>query len=132
MDDTPFFSHQAYGNENALYVALRGRLNRHDVETAGRAIQSLLNQPQKRVYVSLHDLRSIDSAGLGLLVQMNSRLRKQGREMVVLQPSMDVGRLLHMSKLELLMQIEEGLAADRVRREMEREELAIEPQAEGQ
>ena len=89
-----------------LNVAVVGQLvasNRHELKTA---VFEELDRGVLRVRIDLAKTGYIDSAGLGLLLQLSKKIREMGGEFRVANPNDDFKTLFRLTKLDALLQIE--------------------------
>lgn len=82
---------------------------------AGRAIDVLRAASETRhepvVILDLVQVRSIDAAGLGFLVELHHSLASAGRQLRVSRVSSRVKRTIRMVKLHQLLDLPDGQAA---------------------
>lgn len=65
---------------------------------------------EKVVILDLHQVRSIDAAGLGLLVELHRVLRSSGRQLTLARVSRTVRRTIRLVKLDRVLNVECGHA----------------------
>ncbi|MGE3181701.1 MAG: STAS domain-containing protein [Phycisphaerae bacterium] len=70
-----------------------------------------VDSPGKRVYADLRDVVMIDSCGLGLLVEMLTMLKRQGREFAIVAPSQHVQTVLSVTRLDKAFAIVDAIHA---------------------
>jgi anti-anti-sigma factor len=61
---------------------------------------------ERRVVIDLRDVRGMDASGLGLLVELYCHARQRARELRVANPSVSVRRLLAMTNLHSVLNLE--------------------------
>jgi anti-anti-sigma factor len=69
------------------------------------------SRPERRVVIDLRDVYGMDASGLGLLVELYCRARQRAGELRVSNPSPCVRRLMSMTNLSSVLDIE-GLEQD--------------------
>jgi anti-sigma B factor antagonist len=69
-------------------------------------VRETLEQGNKKILFNLHEVGYIDSSGLGELVKSYTTVRSQGGQLKLVQVSKRVYDLLHMTKLNLVIEIE--------------------------
>lgn len=71
----------------------------HDV------IFKLINEKTKNIILDLGDVTFIDSAGMGLLINVNKELNKYNGKLGLLNPSQDILNLITLATLDTIIQI---------------------------
>lgn len=83
------------------------------------ALQDALEGEKGHLLLELSRVPDMDSTGLGELVDYRERCKRQGRKMILINPSLRVRRLLRTSSLEPLFPthetVEEAVAEERGR-----------------
>lgn len=74
-------------------------------------VREVLEQGSRKILFNLHEVGYIDSSGLGELVKSYTTVRGQGGQLKLVQVSKRVSDLLHMTKLNLVLEIEEDEAS---------------------
>lgn len=105
----------AYRKPPVLYVRLVGSLTMQNFEGVLQSFNELFNEPPQQLYIMMRDVRYLDSAGLGMFVRLNTRCRALKCSLTLLEPNTEVSRLFNLSKLDLIMPIERGVAANQAR-----------------
>jgi anti-sigma B factor antagonist len=77
-----------------LQVRVTGYLDAHTVSTFEKTMEDLLKPDRRRVIMDLADLNYISSAGIGALMVLLQQLRRRQGDMVLLQPSPKVFKIL--------------------------------------
>lgn len=114
-----------YRKDSVAYVRLVGSLTMQNFEETLGEINQLLAHPPEILYLMMRDIRYLDSAGLGMFVRLNTRCRATRTRLHLLDPSPDVARLFSLSKMDLIIPIERGSAAQLLRNELENDAYAI-------
>jgi len=65
------------------------------------------SRPERHLVVDLQNVQGMDAAGLGLLVELHGRTRQRTGEMTIINPSRRVRRLLALTRLESVLNVEE-------------------------
>jgi anti-sigma B factor antagonist len=71
----------------------------------GDIIRELAKKGQKRILLSLKDVRYIDSSGIGDLVRSLTSLRREGGDLKLLSPAPIILEVLHITRLDKTFQI---------------------------
>ena len=88
-------------------VDVSGRITIGEGSAALRQlVRETLEQGNKKILFNLHQVGYIDSSGLGELVKSYTTVRSQGGQLKLVQVSQRVHELLHMTKLNLVLEIE--------------------------
>lgn len=92
--------------DNILYLRLEGDLIGEDsgldlVSAANDAIESNVNKG----IINISELRYINSAGIGVLITMLTKLRNKNGELILVNPSESVKKLLIITKLNAIFTI---------------------------
>src|SRR5262245_10913196 len=74
-------------------------------------ITAFLNQGQREFVLNMAELSYIDSFGLGQLVSIWTSIRNKNGQMKLVQPGEKVSKLLEITKLNTVFQIESEQAA---------------------
>lgn len=75
-------------------------------------LTDLLTPAVEHFYVCLAELDFIDSSGLGALIGLKMEANRSRSSMVLLRPSMRVLEVLHVSRLDSIFEIMDGLEAE--------------------
>lgn len=89
-------------------LALRGQLVFADRDTFDAVIDKLLARRKKLAAVDLSGLDYMDSAGLGMLLTLRDRGEREGMEVRLRNPRLEVRQLLDLACFESLFVIEHG------------------------
>ena len=99
-----------------LTLHCRGRLVL-GLET--EALRSMVRgHPEKELRVNLSGVRTIDAAGLGLLVELQREALERGQRLIITEPSRCVRRLIALMSLDQVLEIADlgGKAAEKLPR----------------
>ena len=98
-----------YGNE-VIVVALAGELDRANVLSAAKAIDSALSADGKIVVVDLQELEFLDSSGVAMLAELTEPERSNGRLRIVPSRSLGVARILAATGMNVrLKMVQDGV-----------------------
>jgi anti-sigma B factor antagonist len=86
-------------------VVLAGELDLADAPAVSSQLQAAAG-PDGRVVVDLHGVTFIDSTAIGALVGVQRVLKERGGTLVLRRPSRAVARLLELTALDRLFEIE--------------------------
>ena len=75
-------------------IALNGYLDAHTVADFDRCTDELIAAGTVKIILDLQGLSYISSAGIGALMGLSQRLKKDGGELVLLQPTQKVFKIL--------------------------------------
>lgn len=70
-----------------------------------QVVHDLAARGQKNVVLNLREVAYIDSSGIGDLVGAASTLRRQGGDLKVVNPSMVVQKLLHITRVDTVIDV---------------------------
>ena len=87
-------------------VLLFDSLSFKDQQDFRKLVTEVMDGKPQRVTVDLTDVKTIDSAGLGLLVILNGQLTKAGGKVTLFRPNEAVARLLSIVQFDKLCTIE--------------------------
>lgn len=98
--------------DQAVAVDIVGKLSLADGCAMVRdMVKMLSDQKRQRIVLNFAEVEFVDSAGLGELVRMHTSIRGRGGQMRIVGPNKNVGNLLHMTKLDRVLEIEPDEAA---------------------
>jgi anti-anti-sigma factor len=102
----PFdISTRAFGGD--IVVSLIGRLVDVDVKKFSRKLSTVVNERTPRVILDVSRLNFINSTALGVIVVTHTQLRKENRELIVLNgnpnPQSYVNRLVEVTNLHTVI-----------------------------
>ena len=66
------------------------------------------SRPERNLVVDLQQVQAIDAAGLGLLVELHCQALKNSGDLTIANPSPCVRRLMALTNLESVLQLDEG------------------------
>lgn len=87
-------------------LALSGRLDVHAAADARLALAAAVDVGAGSLVLDLHGLEALDATGLGVLVGAHRRAGRSGRTLVLRDVSPVVGRVLHRTRLDRVLQQE--------------------------
>ena len=87
-------------NGPATIVRLLGDLMGNDVDRLGEKLAELTSAPQARLAIDLEETSSIDSTGLGRLVECVTRSRMRGGRVILVAPTPLVSGVLEVTHLD--------------------------------
>jgi len=93
-------------NPDETRVQLFESLSLKDHQEFRRLVEEVMKAKSRQVAVDLTDLKTVDSAGLGLLVVLNQQLTKAGRKVKLRHPGEAVARLLSIVQFHKVCTIE--------------------------
>ena len=86
-------------------IALKGEIDLYNSPDLAAALQRFLDNNVQTVYVDMRGVTYMDSSGLGVLISAANRLVKQSGQLFLIRPSLQVLRLLEMTRLLGFFQI---------------------------
>ncbi|MGH2683894.1 MAG: STAS domain-containing protein [Actinomycetota bacterium] len=92
--------------DGAVRVAVRGEIDIASSDELRNALLGLSEQGVRHVTVDLADLAFIDSTGLGALIRVLKHYREQGGDMKLANPTRPVAKVLEITSLDRLFEIE--------------------------
>ncbi|HOE62799.1 MAG TPA: STAS domain-containing protein [Candidatus Sumerlaeota bacterium] len=81
-------------NQRYTIIELTGFLDAHTVNAFENRIEEIVSSGQRQIVIDLKGLNYISSAGIGALMALTQRLRKESGNMVLLQPNEKVFKIL--------------------------------------
>ncbi len=91
---------------DGVRIGLQETLGFKDHQEFRRLLTEVLERKPGRVKVDLSALAMVDSAGLGLLVILNERVKQGGGSVTLSRPNEDVKRLLAIVEFDKLFAID--------------------------
>jgi anti-anti-sigma factor len=91
---------------NGVRIELQETLGFKDNQEFRRLVADVVERKPQRVNVDLAALTMVDSAGLGLLVILNERVKQCGGSVALTRPNEDVKRLLAIVEFDKLFAID--------------------------
>jgi anti-anti-sigma factor len=92
--------------EAGAVVALAGRLDVQGAGTARDALHAAVDAGVGRLVVDISEVELLDATGLGVLVGTHRRARMAGRQLVLLDATPRVARILALTKVNRIIPIE--------------------------
>ena len=89
-------------------VRVSGFLDAHTVSAFEKTVGDLLDRQHTKFIVDLAGLSYISSAGIGALMVLLQQLRRREGEMVILQPSAKVEKILELLGFTRIFQIKQS------------------------
>lgn len=88
-----------YNSNGASHsIEVRGEIDLYNSPDLAELLQRTCRE-SAQVYVDLENVSYMDSSGLGVLISAANRLLKQSGKLFLVQPSLQVMRLLEMTRL---------------------------------
>ena len=92
---------------NTLIVLVEGEIDHHTATRARERIDSTyLMETVKNMIIDLSKVTFMDSAGIGLIQGRISRVTSAGGKMSIRRPKPEINRILKMSKIESIVELE--------------------------
>lgn len=92
---------------NILYIHLSGEIDHHSaIGVRVQIDEKLLADRPKYVYLDLSAIDFMDSSGLGLIMGRQATANRYGGQLIVLDPSPAAERMIKLSALERVIQIQ--------------------------
>ncbi len=85
------------GNRQTIF--LRGEIDLYNSPDLGAALQKSVQEEISSVYIDMREVSYMDSSGLGVLINAANRLVKKSGQLFLVRPSLQVLRLLEMTRL---------------------------------
>jgi anti-sigma B factor antagonist len=82
------------GAQEVLVLALSGYLDAHTVADFDKRTEEIIASGTSKLVLDLSGLNYISSAGIGALMGLSQRLKKLGGDLVLLQPTPKVHKIL--------------------------------------
>ena len=101
------------GPPEAVEVRISGFLDAHTVVSFEQTMDELMRRQYAKVLIDLGGLDYISSAGIGALMLLLQQLRRREGEMVILQPSPKVYKILDLLGFTKIFQISQNRQAAR-------------------
>ena len=98
--------YQLTSEPGGVRIGLQETLGFKDHQEFRRLLSEVLQRKPSRVKVDLSTLAMVDSAGLGLLVILNDRVKQPGGSVTLSRPNEDVKRLLAIVEFDKLFAID--------------------------
>ena len=92
-----------------LYLVLHGELDHHTAKSVRTEIDALLDAEKPKIFVfDLSEIVFCDSSGLGIIMGRFKKMMSLGGEMIVLNPSEAVNKIMELAGMDKLIKIERG------------------------
>ena len=92
---------------NSLVVMMEGEIDHHTASGMRERIDSkFLMEPVKNMILDLSRVTFMDSAGIGLILGRMNRVKLIGGRMVLRKPRPEIKRILRVSKIEELIELD--------------------------
>lgn len=92
--------------KDVIILSLSGKIiAENDFKEVLELIEQKLNQSERKYIIDLADVSHINSSGLNFLLRIFTKIRNKGGEMVVINISKSVEKLLSISKLNSIFTI---------------------------
>lgn len=94
-------------NEGVMHLSLRGEIDHHSAAALRDDIDALLYELRpRRLLFDLSAVGFMDSSGLGLIMGRYSLLRELGGEMLILDPTEPIAKILSLAGIRRIIAIE--------------------------
>lgn len=94
--------------DNILFARLQGDLiGNPDAQELIDVVNNSLNEGMTLCAIDLSNVRFINSSGIGVLVSLLTKFRNRGGEMVLINPSEHIRKLLIITKLNAIFTVAE-------------------------
>lgn len=90
---------------NIAHLLLKGDFDADNAPRVQQALAVLTDQDQPVVFVHMTELKYIDSAGLGILVGALKQAGARGGQIVLVEPSPFVSRILRVTALDKMFSV---------------------------
>jgi len=92
---------------NSLVVMMEGEIDHHTASRVRERIDSkFLMEPVRNMILDLSRVTFMDSAGIGLILGRMNRVKLVGGKVVLRKPRPEILRILRMSKIEDLVELD--------------------------
>jgi len=120
----------AYREGHECYIKLAGSLTLPRCEDLSADVARVVSKDDKTVIIGLQLLEFVDSAGLGMLIQINSKMKRDKRDLVFIEPGAQVFGLMKLAKIDLVIPIQTGEAGLEVVQRLEQVASQVFPERE--
>ncbi|MEE9296404.1 MAG: STAS domain-containing protein [Phycisphaerae bacterium] len=86
--------------DGGIVVRLTGEIDLHQSPQFHQQLVALCDEQPQRLILDLSAVRYIDSSGVGSMVEIFRRLKKEGRLMILVSPSERVRGVLEITRLD--------------------------------
>jgi anti-anti-sigma factor len=98
--------YQMTAEGDGIRIGLQESLNFKDQQEFRRLVTDVVERKPRHVNVDLSALSMLDSAGLGLLVVLNERVKQAGGSVTLTRPNEDVRHILTIVEFEKIIPID--------------------------
>lgn len=88
-----------------MIITLGGDIDLGAVANARSVFHEVINDGWSSVLVDLTDVSFVDSAALGILIGLHRRCTEKGGACVLVNPQLEVSRILSLSGLDVLLNV---------------------------
>jgi len=108
-------NHNIYQTGADLYIELKGRVVLEEVDGLKKSILPRITGNLANVYVDLQNVENLDSAGLGLLINLKMSSKMHGANTTLLDPGTLVADILNITKIDAILEVASGSDANGIR-----------------
>ncbi len=123
----PDLRYQVFRRDAQLLWQLGGELWLSNSQMARKTIIDTMVPPVEKVYLKITELSHIDSAGLGVLMNLHIEGRKRQIQLVLLSPSPKQMKMLKSFRMDSVVPIGGGIEAEQTRLQLVHPEFEITP-----
>ncbi|MCB9174988.1 MAG: STAS domain-containing protein [Flavobacteriales bacterium] len=104
------FSYQIKKDNNLLIIALQGNLiGKEQVGELFNEIDFELNEGVENIIIDLEDMQYLNSTGLSIFIQILTKVRNNGGDVVVVNVPEKINKLLVITKLNSVFNIKDSV-----------------------
>lgn len=118
-------NHDIYQTGSDLYIDLRGRIVLEEVDGLKKSIIPRISGNLANVYVDLQNVENLDSAGLGLLINLKMSSKMHGANTMLLDPGAKVADILNITKIDAILDVANGNDAEGIRTRLSTPEALV-------
>lgn len=107
--------YEIYQEGSDLLVSMKGRIVLEDLTMLKQNILPRITRGIDNVYIDLHQIDYVDSAGLGLLIGFKMQSKSHGANISLLDPNKNVAEVLSISRIDGIFEIVTGRNAAEIR-----------------
>jgi len=101
------FSFTSKKDEDLIHVSLEGNLmNKEQIENLLEDLEGYFNNGLKKIVIDLSDVKYMNSTGLSILINIFTKARNRGGEVVLSNIPEKINELLIITKLNSIFNIE--------------------------
>lgn len=102
------FSFKVKKDKELIHVSLEGNLmNKQQIEKLLEELDFYFNDGLKKIIIDLTDMKYMNSTGLSILINIFTKTRNKGGEVIVTNIPDKINKLLIITKLNSIFNIEE-------------------------